>query len=920
LKRFFVLLAVTLLGAFACSNSNVPTEATEPPQAESWRSAGPYAAWYGEENPPETTGSDVDRQIIRVGEDRDGARSFSFLRFPLKADLLSQEVSGARLFLKIAEGSDAPTNMRIGYVPGLWDAGYTTLADALSMIDENSLEDADVKQEKNGWISLPVTNTVKGWLAGDAPNYGIVLFPGRGAKSVCEFALGDENNVSPYFSVSGAVGNRADDFGKYSYTETPLPGAAEDEGGNCLSYALRDTDMILVDDLGADYEKMNDIYKKSGEDGVAEYVADLAAYYAESHKTELRLSGLRIIDGFDAKIDPKTEYRIALRVGCKVFDGAVDLSANGAFDYHLWVQLSDGRWAQKFPLDPSEIVPGSGPGISPEKYPWDSAVMWYGKTQDYYTSKAVYAAVAKDTNEFTRHKSSPGAQSGVLAVTDMAYELADSSGIKVVKFDLGAGDVKNAAGKPLPAPLAGIIAAPDGPGPHPLVVIVHGVRLVENVYEDLYSGFDYLAKQLAAEGYVALAFNVNLEYKSMEIDGDFSYGESNNYEWAYSIYKQHMSALENANNGKETLHGIDLKGKIDFNNIHMIGHSRGAEVTEGFILLERDEGLSRIKSQIRAEGTLGNNAPDVPLGIILGEFDGEVPEDGQALFDTLQTKTDRKAPASLVYLRGANHAQFNRKFEKDFITDPRVTPENLLPREKQEEFLTRYAAAFLSVYDKGAEPHGIWDPSVPAPSRAFGFPITASYYMPGRRSVAEVSEKSAPTAQGNAAVKFLALKYESELFTHPGIANSYQETGLPLYNVRWKDKGGAVSIPCAITDFSGGKSLSMYTAVDSSYALNQKGEAQSFTITLKDKSGADQSVVIPKGASATSYYEGFVKRLEAEEFAPARDIWVGYMPLGELRIPLNYFDKINLKEVSEITIGLNRTETGSIMISGIYLQ
>ena len=163
--------------------------------------------------------------------------------------------------------------------------------------------------------------------------------------------------------------------------------------------------------------------------------------------------------------------------------------------------------------------------------------------------------------------------------------------------------------------------------------------------------------------------------------------------------------------------------------------------------------------------------------------------------------------------------------------------------------------------------------------------------------------------------------YESELFMHPGVANSYPETGLPLYNIRWTAKGGAVSIPCKLTDFSGGASLSIYMAADSSDALNPAGEPQSFTVALKDKSGAERRVVIPKGANATAYYAGFVKHLPAEEdFSPARDIWVGYMPLGELRVPLNYFNEINLKEVSEITIDFDQTDSGSIMISGIYLQ
>jgi hypothetical protein len=92
-------------------------------------------------------------------------------------------------------------------------------------------------------------------------------------------------------------------------------------------------------------------------------------------------------------------------VGCKVFEGeAVDLSGQGMFDYHFWAQLSDGRWAQKFPLDTSEIIPGAAPGVSPGKYPWNSALQWLPKFQGYYTSQVIFFAVTKYTDEVTRHR------------------------------------------------------------------------------------------------------------------------------------------------------------------------------------------------------------------------------------------------------------------------------------------------------------------------------------------------------------------------------------------------------------------------------------------------------------------------------------------------------------------------------------
>jgi hypothetical protein len=175
-----------------------------------------------------------------------------------------------------------------------------------------------------------------------------------------------------------------------------------------MSYALRDKNMILADDIGLDRVEMARIYTEAsasgGVDALADYTAKAVVDYTEAHMTELGISSFRQIDGFDSNTDPATEYRIALRVGVELIDDKADFSDEHAFDYHFWVQLNDGRWAQKFPTGPSEIIPCTGPDISPGKYPWDSAYERTPKTADYYTSKTIYFSVTKDTDEFTSHR------------------------------------------------------------------------------------------------------------------------------------------------------------------------------------------------------------------------------------------------------------------------------------------------------------------------------------------------------------------------------------------------------------------------------------------------------------------------------------------------------------------------------------
>jgi dienelactone hydrolase len=506
-----------------------------------------------------------------------------------------------------------------------------------------------------------------------------------------------------------------------------------------------------------------------------------------------------------------------------------------------------------------------------------------------------------------------------LKASDMAYALADSTDVDVIAFNLGEGELKNSSGKDVPCPLDGIIGIPSAAGPHPLVVIFHGVTPIENNYDKTYAGFDYLVKQLAAEGYVALSFNINAEYNCME------YGDSIDFEWAYTIYQQQMTLLERANAGNNPGYDIDLTGKIDFDNIHFMGHSRGGEIADSFIRTEQAEGLGRIKSLIRVEATAayfpnGEPHPDLPIGIIIGEYDGDVPEDGQSVFDDIQKEANRTSSASIVFLRGANHAYFNRAFLPESNKYGSDAEDKLLSRERQEGFLTCYAAAFLSVHAKGAAPWGVWDNHQAEPNTMFGYPVTASYYMPGRQTLLTASEAEAAklTTTGAAEARYTAQTAPyGILFTHPGGTLSDKE--LALINLRWSAKGGTVSIPCN-ADFAGRSALSLYVAVDSSDALNAKGAPQSFTVTLKDASGVAQTVLVPKGTSALSYYPGFAEHFEADEFSPAFDVWNGYMPLGNLRIPLTYFDTLNLGAIAEIVIGLDQTDAGSVMLSGVYLE
>jgi hypothetical protein len=380
--------------------------ASDADRAERWNSS--LDATYNEEEPDDSVSIEQEPGIMRVGRTADGKNIFALSRFALGATWLADELTDARLFLKAA-GETRPERLRLCLIGGTWNGFFSSLAEIKALLDEESVMTVDVTNESDDWISVPITEYVKTWLKGDLYNNGLAIF-GETENETYAFSAvagGDDETIQPYIAARGAVGDRALIYGKYGYTEMPVPGEL-DNGGNCMSYSLRDINMILADDLGLDESEMARVYKAAaavdGVDAVAEYTTERVLSYVEAHKEGLALSQFRRLDSFDSEIDAATEYRIALRVGVSFIDDIVDFSDDNSFDYHFWAQLNDGRWAQKFPTGPSEIVPCTGPGIAPDKYLWDSTYVRTPKSADYYTSKVIYFAATKDTDEFTRHR------------------------------------------------------------------------------------------------------------------------------------------------------------------------------------------------------------------------------------------------------------------------------------------------------------------------------------------------------------------------------------------------------------------------------------------------------------------------------------------------------------------------------------
>lgn len=317
------------------------------------------------------------------------------LRVPLPAAILSEDVISAQLRLKRQSG-DNP-QLRAIAVNSNWDRLEVTW-DILqrSLLPDTATQTGELVEDD--WYAIDVTAIVKGWFSGTYANGGVML----------EESEPDTSTIfhSPYTETVDYCPELV-----INYTPSPQGNHApfayqKQEDGNCLSYALRDTDAIMATDLNLDTKVLQQRFNTGGSDEAVKYMEELTLAYIEKHADVLKITSIREIPSFDADINPETEYRIAMRIGIYSEKGLSDLPEYGAaFDYHFQMQLSDGSWCQKFGPDVTHIVPGSNAVVDPSLVAWDQHEIWgMSKFSSYYNSKTVYYAVQKDGTEFTTHR------------------------------------------------------------------------------------------------------------------------------------------------------------------------------------------------------------------------------------------------------------------------------------------------------------------------------------------------------------------------------------------------------------------------------------------------------------------------------------------------------------------------------------
>jgi dienelactone hydrolase len=533
----------------------------------------------------------------------------------------------------------------------------------------------------------------------------------------------------------------------------------------------------------------------------------------------------------------------------------------------------------------------------------------------------------------------------------------------VVAYDLGDFTIVqsgNPAGD-MPARLRGLIAVPDGPGPHPVAVILHGAGFGCPPADDTrttwpcaeaeqpnWTGFSYLARALADRGYIALVPGVNAQY-------EVAYGQAKGFDRLSALTDAHLERLAAATAGREAGFGANLVGRVDLERLVLAGHGLSAagalaiaapdaSVPVKALLLIAPE-VQPQSAQSDSEGVSASSVasvaeplPDVPIGVILPECDGIVPElAGARIYEAARLAQDRKSLTAEVFLSGANHNAFNRFFEVDdgeALAEERAgcQQELRLDPEAQRKFLAQYAADFFDATlgapgaEAAANAAGL-DPARPEPAFLYWQAARTSLSVPADQRLRIVVPGSVAEVNTNLLGERAEIVRPAEITFCPGdpaeeslcVPGFHPPGGEPYPNtlrLAWDNAGGLyqLALPATAADLTRYAALSLRVAVDPADPRNWSrpgSPAPSFSVVLRDTVGGAAVVAIPAGTAGLAFPAG------ALQTQGASALWSGFTPLSSIRIPLSAFEGVDLSRVAALTFSFAGPKSGAVRIADL---
>lgn len=256
-------------------------------------------------------------------------------------------------------------------------------------------------------------------------------------------------------------------------------------------------------------------------------------------------------------------------------------------------------------------------------------------------------------------------------------------------------------------PVNGRVWYPEGPGPFPLVLIVHGNHNMKQFSDP---GYGYLGELLASRGYILASVDENF------LNGNIR-GENDARGW---MLLQHIKAWKRFNDSA----GGPFQGKVDLGNIGLMGHSRGGEAVavaaafnrlpnypdDATIAFDFNYGIKALVAIAPIDGQYEPASRPTPLEninylVIHGSHDGDVSAfSGLRQYQRIRFTDGGRWFKSAVWMYRANHGQWNTVWgntDGGPASARFLDLRGLIPAEEQRQMARVYISAFLDAALKG---------------------------------------------------------------------------------------------------------------------------------------------------------------------------------------------------------------------------
>ena len=256
-------------------------------------------------------------------------------------------------------------------------------------------------------------------------------------------------------------------------------------------------------------------------------------------------------------------------------------------------------------------------------------------------------------------------------------------------------------------PINGRVWYPQGDGPFPLVLIVHGNHNMKDFSDP---GYAYLGQHLASRGFILVSVDENF------INGNLR-GENDGRGW---LLLEHLKRWRVWNDSS----GSPFYHKVDMGNIALMGHSRGGEAVavaaafnrlthypdDATIKFDYNFGIRSIVAIAPVDGQYQPAGKPTPVEnvnylVFHGSHDGDVSAfSGLRQYQRIRFTDGKPWFKAAVYMYRANHGQWNTVWgNKD--NGPRsgrwLALNALISPEEQRQFSKLYIGAFLEATLRG---------------------------------------------------------------------------------------------------------------------------------------------------------------------------------------------------------------------------